>query len=319
MREMVLNHVSLCACDRRTALTWLTDIASGIAILSDNGVVGNVLRSSQHRHEIYLFGDWSLQDAIFSLAEREARNFLLRLGVKVPLLVDSEEEVTERFLRCQETNFAPEDGKPLLLCALADYIAVGFPSDDIWQHDQIKVEFEELLDDGTDDGIMLEEMEFVDNLTQCEHANSICQRHQEGLHEQIENLTELWRKREKLFPNLRFGLDIERQLAALDNAILSRLITKLAILDKAAKKWPSHARPQPPWECPVSDESQSVKENRRLAKARIFRSYSGVSKAFELHARLGRGIRIHLCVDANLHEVEIGYIGKHLPTQRFPD
>lgn len=315
MREMVLNHVSLRACDRRTALTWLTSIASGMAILADSGIVRNVLRSSQHRHEIYLFGDLSLQAAIF-LLEREAKIFLLRLGAKVPLLVDSEAEVTERFLRCQETNFAQEDGKPLLLCALADSIAVGFPSDDIWQHDQIKVEFEELLGDGI---TMIKEMEFVDNLVQCEHASAICQRHQEGLREQIGNLMELWKKRERLFPNLRFGLDIESQLMALDNAILSRLINKLAILDKAAKKWPSHAGSQPPWECPVRDESQSVKENPRLAKARIFRSYSGVGKAFELHARLGRDIRIHLCIDANLHEVEIGYIGKHLPTQRFPD
>ena len=29
----------------------------------------------------------------------------------------------------------PEDGEPLVLCAITDWIAVGFPSDPVWDSD----------------------------------------------------------------------------------------------------------------------------------------------------------------------------------------
>lgn len=34
---------------------------------------------------------------------------------------------------------------------------------------------------------------------------------------------------------------------------------------------------------------------------------------FEWHARFGSGGRIHLRFDASIREVEIGYVGRHLP------
>ena len=315
MREMVLNHVSLRARNRHEAQSRLTNISLGMIDLASKGVVERGLRSSRCLSTIYLFDNFSLRDAIYFLKQKDIKMFLLRLSTKSPLLVDAAKEFAEKFRGCQERKFSQEDGNPLLFCALTNSIAVGFPSDAIWLRDQIKVEFDELRDDES----ISHEMEFVDNLTQHEHAKCICQRHQTDLSGQIENLMELWRKREEIFPNLCFGPEVEEHLRKLDNGILHRLIKKLALLDEAAKKWPSHGGPQPPWgKCQVSSESQSVRENPRWAKERIFRSYSGCDKTFELHARLG-DMRIHLCLDASLHEVEIGYIGRHLPTQRFPD
>ena len=315
MREMVLNHVSLRVCNRHEAQSLLTNTVLGMIDLASKGVVERGLRSSQCLSAIYLFDNFSLHDAIHLIKEKDIKMFFLRLSTKSPLLVDVEKEFKEKFRGCQERRFTQEDGNPLLFCALTNSIAVGFPSDAIWLRDQIKVEFDELRDDES----ISHEIEFVDNLTKRDHADCICQRHQTDLSAQIENLMELWHKREEIFPNLRFGPEVEDHLRKLNNGILHRLIKKLAVLDKVAGKWSSHGGPQPLWgKCQVNNESQSVRENPRWAKERIFRSYSGCDKAFEWHTQLGN-MRIHLCLDAGLHEVEIGYIGRHLPTKRFPN
>ena len=50
-----------------------------------------------------------------------------------------------------------------------------------------------------------------------------------------------------------------------------------------------------------------------LREARRFRSVKGTRVIFEWHARFGSGGRIHLRFDAGVREVEVGYVGDHLP------
>ena len=54
-------------------------------------------------------------------------------------------------------------------------------------------------------------------------------------------------------------------------------------------------------------------EHPALIEERRFRSCSGNTKIFEWHALFGNSGRIHFWFDAQTKEVEIGYIGKHLP------
>ena len=56
-----------------------------------------------------------------------------------------------------------------------------------------------------------------------------------------------------------------------------------------------------------------------LRKARRFRSADGERHLFEWHARFGSGMRIHLRFDPRTLEIEIGYVGRKLPTKRFPN
>ena len=49
-------------------------------------------------------------------------------------------------------------------------------------------------------------------------------------------------------------------------------------------------------------------------RARRFKSVNGEPMLFAWHARFGRGARIHLRFDARTRQIEIGYIGVHLPT-----
>ena len=315
MREMVLNHASLAAPDRRIALKWLQDIATGMASLVQSGVTESSLTMRLHPYETPCLADGSLRDMYFALGKQGARDeslFLLRLSTKVPLLSEAEPDIEDRFrmceaLRCEAKTLPTEDGEPLVMCAITDGISVGFPSEPVWEQERITVTFDEMLSNGC----IVEASEIIDNLTRSVHAQPILARFRAELR-QLTSPAALWKARETAFLNLKFGPDVENHLAGLVRANLTTVVNKLAILDEAASQWREIGGPAPQWTCKVTDESASVFHNEKLREARRFRSYRGTRELFTWHARFGSG-RIHLRIDANTREVEIGYVGPHLP------
>lgn len=329
MREMVLNHASLSAPDKYTALGWLKDLVVGMTELSQNRVVQSVLRASRDLYSIQCYPYESVWDAYLDLDRQgwwQESLFLMQLADKSPYLNDVEEEsllkdvdqeIKDRFrlceaVGCEARTLSPEDGKPLVLCAITDGIAVGFPSEPIWKRDQLDVSFNELIEDSTGEISELEVSETIDNLTQTAHAKPILERHRANLRKSS-SYKELWSNRVAIFPNLLFSPGVERQLERLDHALLRTIINKLASLDGAAGEWSVKGGPSPQWRSHVTDETDSVKNNPKLRDARKFRSHNGSSELFMWHARYGNSGRIHLRFDASTYEVEIGYIGPHLP------
>ena len=126
----------------------------------------------------------------------------------------------------------------------------------------------------------------------------------------------MWRLRNELFPNLLFGMDVEENLME-QARLLSRIVKCLKRLDCKAQKWKLGGHSPGRWHG-VTDESESVKNDPRMREARRFRSRTGERLLFLLHAKIG-DFRVHLREDDEITRViEIGYIGPHLPTQRFP-
>ena len=151
MREMVLNHASLCASDQQTAVDLLHSMAAGMAVLVRDRVATGNLRMRYSIYETLCLNGCSLFDAYQGLRQRGARDeyhFLVRLSTKCPLLSEVKQDIMDRFLVCQEKTLSKEDGAPLLLCAITDGVAVGFPSESTWDRDRLTVTFEELLSDG---------------------------------------------------------------------------------------------------------------------------------------------------------------------------
>ena len=224
MREMVLNHASVVAPDRHTLLTRLLEMTSGMVSLNQLGVADSALRMSRYMHDISCANGITLWDAIQDLQRQGARDefvYLVQLSSKVPLLDTVGDSAKDRFLRSEVTGFdvidlSPEDGAPLLYCAITDGVAVGFPSDPIWEQDQIDVYFNELSSDGDE---LDEVAESIDNLTRSEHAEVISQRHQDSMRN-VSTTSELWARRAFAFPNLLFGPDVEDHLMSVNNADL---------------------------------------------------------------------------------------------------
>lgn len=315
MREMVLNDASLRARDQDTAIEWLGDVAYGMSRLVQIIGIPVTLRARSHPYEIRCLDDWTLFDAFLELRRRgshEAFQFLMRLSSKVPLLSDTDEDTVDRFRSCEHESLPREDGAPLVYCAITDGIAVGFPSEPLWDKDQVNVAFMELLPTGQFDEVSEE----IDNITRSAHVQPISERHatrvREGLRE-FRSSSNLWTDRQRAFPNLVFGPEVEAHLSELDPRILSTVVNKLGSIDDAASDWQRVLGPAPPWRSKVTDESNSVKTSSALREARRFRSNDGTRRLFLWHARFGSNGRIHLRFDASSYLIEIGYVGQHLP------
>ncbi len=311
MREMVLNHASLASPDRRASVEWLKDVTVGMTALVDTGAAQAILRTCRSLRDTRCLANWSLRDVYEELRRDGARDeylFLVRLDTKLPLLSEVNLDVANRFRGCEATALAQEDGQPLLLCAITDSIAVGFPSNPNWDSDQVTVSFDELRDDGS----IEEASERIDNLTRSSHAPPICRRYSQRHLGGIQDPASLWRLKSVAFPNLVFGPDVERHLTNLP-ARVQTVVNRLAELNDSAAKWRERGGDAPPWTCLVTPESGQLMANPRLREARRFRSHQGQRELFEWHARFGNSGRIHLRFDAGSREVEIGYIGIHLP------
>lgn len=309
MREMVLHHASLRSPGRHaihTIIGWLKDVSTGMASLVSKQIAKSSLRMRRPMQEIHCLPDYSLFDACQDLRKEGARDeygFLIRLSAKCPLLNDVEFDIEDRFRACEAKELPSEDGEPLVLCAITDWIAVGFPSDPVWDGDCITVSFNELLPDES----IEEASEKIDNLSRSVHARSIYARHREDFL-RFQNPSTLWEHKHEVFPNLVFGPDVERP-----SEFFCSIVKKLTALDESAAAWRKVGGTVPPWTCKVTPESEKVKNDRSLLDARRFRSQRGTTELFEWHARVGSGFRIHLRFDAHSREIEIGYIGPHLP------
>lgn len=318
MREMILNHASLATAGRHEATAWLADVVNGMESLILSRVVSRkTLRMYRPLYKIGCSGDWSLYDVSLELQRQgklEEFRFFMRLAYKVPLLSDVDPDVKNRFLACETTEcetktLPPEDGTSLVLCAITGGVAVGFPSEPVWDRDRITVAFRELLPNDT-----FEEVdEEIDHLARAAHASPITDRHLRRLRSRIETPADIWNQRAAAFPHLTFGPDVKEQLERLNAGWLTTVVNRLADLDASAAAWRESGGAAPPWTCKVTPESESVMQYPKLREARRFRSVGGERLLFEWHARYGDSGRIHLRFEARERTVEIGYVGRHLP------
>ncbi|MCY4139827.1 MAG: hypothetical protein OXF56_16385, partial [Rhodobacteraceae bacterium] len=217
------------------------------------------------------------------------------------------EELVSRFKGCEDLTLPAPDGGPLVFCAISDGISVSFPSATIWDADRVKVRFLEIREDGE-----IEEVEEeIDNLSCSQHAFSINDRHQ-SRPKDIVDPRELWERRAELFPNLLFGSDVRSNFMT-SASLLGTIVGKLSALDRTAKDWRVRGGGMPEWRTLVSPESNTKMKNKKFQSSRTFRSHNGEQEIFEWHARFGDSGRIHLRFDTEEREIEIGYIGSHLP------
>lgn len=265
--------------------------------------------------EIQCLTGFTFYDAIFGAQHAGAREeswLLLRLTTKTPLLHDLGPEVVDRLSACESKALPAQDGEPLVLCAITDAIAVGFPSDSAWDRDQLSVEFDELLDDGR----IVASSDWIDHLARSAHALPVCARFRERAVRRLHTTrdgSEVWESRGTAFPNLLFGPGVEECLHSLNPGHLVTVINRLSALDIAAGEWAKERGTFPRWRSKVSNESASVLRDPQLKEARRFNSVDGSKRLFAWHARYGAGGRIHFRMNGGDCSIEVGYIGRHLP------
>ena len=129
------------------------------------------------------------------------------------------------------------------------------------------------------------------------------------------NPTGLADRKQECFPHLAFGVDVDDQLSVLPADVIEQVIGKLIVLDGAVRDWRRNASESPVLP-KVHNESEPTMA--RYGDRRVFRDRRGDAKEFRPHAMVGCSYRIHFVVDQRERVLEIGYIGKHLPTATVP-
>lgn len=316
MREFVLNEASLeaqyaCASN---ALAALDSVVRGIAELVSAGVAGKSLRASRPLHDIAIAPGvdlWRLaQLALKNPRFKSSAILFLSISQRVPIEDGLDPDMLGRLNLADLITPTISRATALVLCALSDRIALGFPTEPQWNIDLLKLTFI-LLDENANQII---ESHAVDHLAQEMHAAPIVERHCAN---RITGQTpqSLWQNRMSLFPHLAFGLDVEDHLHKLGENVFREALQKLLELDRTAATWKSLKAGRPPYFSKVTPESLTTMQ--QYGDQRVFRDMNGNPSTFELHARLHSGFRIYIRELRAEYRIQIGYIGPHLPTRKY--
>ena len=257
--------------------------------------------------EDYSLGAW-LQDPN---VEPDDRRFFLIISTKVTFDREVSAAVKHRFL-LSEFHAGDRDAPGIGLSYLLRTVAISLRSHERWMGVHIPIRHR-WFDEHTN----LHEAEVVAlNIADREQASTVtdemANRAQAGLAQSPRTLLTVIRPS---FPHLSFGLDVEGQIATLPADVLDPIITKLVVLDGAIRDWRRDG-PKLPGLPMIHPESEQTMQ--RYGAQRVFRSSNGKQATFRLHAMVGGAYRIHVRIDQRRRSLEIGYIGKHLPTARFP-
>lgn len=187
------------------------------------------------------------------------------------------------------------------LCVIGLGVLVGFRRRDLWNIDHVAFRF-------ADQNLI------IDHVAIPRHAASVIERIKLEARNQL-TARGFWDAKATAFPNLTFGPDVEGQVGKFSAKMLGLLFARLKDLDDRVADWKltgTFPRKMPP----ITNESAATMAN--YGDARKFKDVQGETKIFEEHMWIDRLYRIHLWRNTNAKTIEIGYVGKHLPTITDP-
>lgn len=209
------------------------------------------------------------------------------------------------------------------LAALREDLAVSLPQSEGFQEPRVEITLCRISDQNEAEVEPIISTVLVDHVgdpTQADfHSTWIRTR----LTEQAHSGEELWVQRERLFPKLLFGPDAEAQLRALtgNEAWWPQLCRHLRQLNGGALGWRSGPY-NPEGALDWSEESKDTLKHGAFGPRRDFPVPAGhESVRFSSHTKIflgGQRIYFQPCRVAGDAYVLIGYIGRHLPTVKFP-
>lgn len=299
--DMALLLSALAACDegavelpafRSHSDLWTTPLAKQGEQPLSFGEVAHSLYGTQHHDAATYFDSLSrMSPADLDLSELDTEYFLT---IEPEAPAAGLEAAFSAVLR------NPHD---TVLCAITGSTLASLPRDDDWKHGQLG-----FTTAGTEHKI--------DHVSLPEHASAIIARRIEEAKSEI-TARSFWTLKDKAFPHLRFGLDVERQIKRFSAHIFPLAVQRLANLNRRALAWKSSADGAFPDGSPdITPETSDTMKN--YGHYRNYKGDDGKNRCFEDHQWIDSSHRLHLIKHEDDRTVEIGYIGRHLPTMKFP-
>ena len=255
----------------------------------------------------YTLHQWLTDQAV----DRDLRALLWAISAKVSFDQDVPGAIKDRFC-LSEFRYDDQDAAGLGLAYLLGTATVSLRSRERWAivHLRLRHTWIEL-----DERVHSQEVVALNiaDRSQAEQVNDELLKF--ARNELTGNPTGLADRKQECFPHLAFGADVDDQLSILSGDVIEQVVGKLIVLDGAVRDWRRDATRNPVLPN-VHTEGKSTMD--RYGNLRVFRGPNGVRKEYRPHAMVGFSYRIHFVVDERNRVLEIGYIGKHLPTATVP-
>lgn len=181
----------------------------------------------------------------------------------------------------------------------------------IWVQEEIKGIYVSAEEDDKDASVR--------NCCLLEHVEHLVSEERQKTFRMVSSGAELWEKRKSIYPHLVFCECVEKQLEEARNSLhIKAIMKRLQILEDYFKDYDGKfEKDKLGYGC--REESESVKNNDKLKKMRVFEMPDKSKAFFSWHISFPGNFpgRIHFLPDAEKRLGIIGYVGKHLPTKNY--
>lgn len=260
----------------------------------------------------YTVADW------VATAEPELRGLLLGIVDKTEFPMEAGDALRDRFHLSEfhlptgaRSERSPE-ARGLGAAFLLDGIGASLSSEPRWTRTRLALRHVWLDDDGRDRDDAVEVLNVAEPTQATEISDALLQRRQRAL---VDTPTDLAARKIGYFPHLIFGSAVDRQIGNLPETLLRRVILKLIVLDDACREWRQDTTMRSPQLTDCRRESEPTMQ--QYGHFRVFPDHEGCNRTYEPHVSVGQRHRIHLRVVHGSRVIEIGYVGRHLPTAKY--
>ena len=213
-------------------------------------------------------------------------------------------------------NGIEENAMGCLAAYEADECVVSMSTNSCWDDEIIVAKYISVSEETQE---LYEKEVEVGNCSCLEHVEHLVEEERELEVRMVSSGTELWEKRESIYPHLVFCDSVKKQLLNVNNSLQVKMIKKrLGILEKYFATYEGNFKKEDMgYGC--REESESVANSKALRGMRTFVSPYGREEFFSWHISFAGDFpgRIHFLPDAEHKVGIIGYVGKHLPTSRY--
>ena len=258
----------------------------------------------------YTVTDWC------ATAEPELRQLLLGIAIKTEFPEELGSALEDRF-HLSEFRLPERPGldssteaRSLGAAYLQHGVGVSLLTEPLWKQTRISLRHFWLDDDCCPREDTVEVLNLSGPSQAEQVSDMLVQRHQQAL---ANDPLHLAVRKNECFPHLSFGLAVDSHLGDLPLAFLRRVVQKFMILDDACRNWRRDRTITFPEMSDCRGESEPTMD--QYGDRRIFPDAEGRDRVYKLHIPVG-SYRIHFRVVHQPRGIEIGYVGKHLPTVR---
>ena len=260
----------------------------------------------------YTVSDW-LRDG-----DRDLRKVFYKITTKIGLGEHVDAAVKDRFYTSEflveagESQSREIEARGLGLAYLLDGVAVSLASEERWRRCVVIISHQWLDEEEQEHSDEVEVVNVSKRSNVEAAADRLYQQWQSAMSGQRSAVSRC-RSVAGVFPHLALGKDVESQFQKLATDVQRVILRKFIEFDGAVREWRRVDAPFP--KLPgVRPDGKATMD--RYGENRTHRDRCGEEAVYNRHVSAGR-CRIHFRVESGRKVVEVGYVGKHLPTKKY--